>query len=160
MFFSFSQRVFNELCRHTFGFRLSVEAFSGFRLHGGNSHGRDRRSVWKRKIDQIFSLLLADCFSDGGKSFNYRFGIVPFAASDHPTLSSSGLGHRPFTAVTRVRIPLGSPFSFRQHQRKGTPISLPSCVRNSFKKCARCSAAARPAVVCIVSASVSNLVTK
>jgi putative endonuclease len=26
------------------------------------------------------------------------------------TLSSSGLGHRPFTAVTRVRIPLGSPF--------------------------------------------------
>jgi NADPH-dependent 7-cyano-7-deazaguanine reductase QueF-like protein len=24
------------------------------------------------------------------------------------TLSSSGLGHRPFTAVTRVRIPLGS----------------------------------------------------
>jgi hypothetical protein len=25
------------------------------------------------------------------------------------TLSSSGLGHRPFTAVTRVRIPLGSP---------------------------------------------------
>ena len=25
-----------------------------------------------------------------------------------PTLSSSGLGHRPFTAVTRVRIPLGS----------------------------------------------------
>ena len=32
------------------------------------------------------------------------------------TLSSSGLGHRPFTAVTRVRIPLGSPLlliSFR-----------------------------------------------
>lgn len=27
-----------------------------------------------------------------------------------PTLSSSGLGHRPFTAVTRVRIPLGSRF--------------------------------------------------
>jgi FkbM family methyltransferase len=27
------------------------------------------------------------------------------------TLSSSGLGHRPFTAVTRVRIPLGSLFS-------------------------------------------------
>src|SRR5438132_9328999 len=26
------------------------------------------------------------------------------------TLSSSGLGHRPFTAVTRVRIPLGSHF--------------------------------------------------
>ena len=26
------------------------------------------------------------------------------------TLSSSGLGHRPFTAVTRVRIPLGSPW--------------------------------------------------
>ena len=26
------------------------------------------------------------------------------------TLSSRGLGHRPFTAVTRVRIPLGSPF--------------------------------------------------
>ena len=25
-----------------------------------------------------------------------------------PTLSSSGLGHRPFTAVTRVRLPLGS----------------------------------------------------
>src|SRR5205823_9544582 len=28
------------------------------------------------------------------------------------TLSSSGLGHRPFTAVTRVRIPLGSHCSF------------------------------------------------
>ncbi len=28
------------------------------------------------------------------------------------TLSSSGLGHRPFTAVTRVRIPLGSRFQF------------------------------------------------
>jgi hypothetical protein len=27
------------------------------------------------------------------------------------TLSSSGLGHRPFTAVTRVRIPLGSPIA-------------------------------------------------
>ena len=24
-------------------------------------------------------------------------------------LSSSGLGHRPFTAATRVRIPVGSP---------------------------------------------------
>ena len=28
------------------------------------------------------------------------------------TLSSRGLGHRPFTAVTRVRIPLGSPLLF------------------------------------------------
>ena len=28
------------------------------------------------------------------------------------TLSSRGLGHRPFTAVTRVRIPLGSPLFF------------------------------------------------
>ena len=28
------------------------------------------------------------------------------------TLSSRGLGHRPFTAVTRVRIPLGSHFGF------------------------------------------------
>jgi hypothetical protein len=28
------------------------------------------------------------------------------------TLSSRGLGHRPFTAVTRVRIPLGSPRLF------------------------------------------------
>ena len=26
--------------------------------------------------------------------------------------SSSGLGHRPFTAKTRVRVPLGVPFSF------------------------------------------------
>src|SRR5436190_20896845 len=42
------------------------------------------------------------------------------------TLSSSGLGHRPFTAVTRVRIPLGSPFYFLGHQRNDTPISLPS----------------------------------
>jgi hypothetical protein len=29
------------------------------------------------------------------------------------TLSSRGLGHRPFTAVTRVRIPLGSPWDMR-----------------------------------------------
>ena len=29
------------------------------------------------------------------------------------TLSSSGLGHRPFTAVTRVRIPLGSLPSYK-----------------------------------------------
>src|ERR1700692_1463862 len=37
--------------------------------------------------------------------------------SDHKTLSSRGLGHRPFTAVTRVRIPLGSPMLRRQAQR-------------------------------------------
>src|ERR1700722_8319437 len=111
MFFSFSQRIFNELCRHTFGFRLSVEAFCGFPLHGGNSLARDRRSVWRKKIDQRFSLLLADSLPGGRKGFNHRFGVGPFAASDHPTLSSSGLGHRPFTAVTRVRIPLGSPAS-------------------------------------------------
>ena len=37
------------------------------------------------------------------------------------TLSSRGLGHRPFTAVTRVRIPLGSPLlllaNAGKHQR-------------------------------------------
>ena len=33
---------------------------------------------------------------------------VMFSSRKHQTLSSSGLGHRPFTAVTRVRIPLGS----------------------------------------------------
>jgi hypothetical protein len=31
------------------------------------------------------------------------------------TLSSSGLGHRPFTAVTRVRIPLGSRLYTREN---------------------------------------------
>jgi hypothetical protein len=34
--------------------------------------------------------------------------------SPSKTLSSSGLGHRPFTAVTRVRIPLGSPSALRR----------------------------------------------
>src|SRR5256885_17258648 len=33
------------------------------------------------------------------------------------TLSSRGLGHRPFTAVTRVRIPLGSPDSSAMRHR-------------------------------------------
>src|SRR5205085_10896818 len=32
------------------------------------------------------------------------------------TLSSRGLGHRPFTAVTRVRIPLGSPLYTRENE--------------------------------------------
>jgi hypothetical protein len=39
-------------------------------------------------------------------AFRGSVGHIPLL---HPTLSSSGLGHRPFTAVTRVRIPLGSP---------------------------------------------------
>ena len=29
--------------------------------------------------------------------------------------SSSGLGHRPFKAAARVRIPLGAPLAYRQH---------------------------------------------
>ena len=31
--------------------------------------------------------------------------------------SSSGLGHRPFTAATRVRLPYGTPFTFKSLQR-------------------------------------------
>ncbi len=39
------------------------------------------------------------------------------------TLSSRGLGHRPFTAVTRVRIPLGSPLIFIGRSVARRPIS-------------------------------------
>ena len=49
-----------------------------------------RPCVWRRLF-----LLRAFCF-------------LPYSALPQTTLSSSGLGHRPFTAVTRVRIPLGS----------------------------------------------------
>ena len=48
--------------------------------------------------------------------FGYQFALrrtmaIPILP-DFLTLSSRGLGHRPFTAVTRVRIPLGSQFLF------------------------------------------------
>src|SRR5207245_5898487 len=41
------------------------------------------------------------------------------------TLSSSGLGHRPFTAVTRVRIPLGSRLYTRENARFRVSPFLP-----------------------------------
>ena len=44
-----------------------------------------------------------------------------------PTLSSSGLGHRPFTAVTRVRIPLGSRVLFIENE----PITS-ACKRDRY----------------------------
>ena len=37
------------------------------------------------------------------------------------TRSSSGPGHRPFTAVTRVRVPYGSPFGFSAFFSLGEP---------------------------------------
>ena len=41
--------------------------------------------------------------------FSLALPVLPaIFRSPSKTLSSSGLGHRPFTAVTRVRIPLGS----------------------------------------------------
>ena len=39
-----------------------------------------------------------------------------FAKPFRTTLSSRGLGHRPFTAGTRVRIPLGSPIKSAKSQ--------------------------------------------
>src|SRR5690606_41255829 len=36
----------------------------------------------------------------------------------HLSLSSRGLGHRPFTAATGVRIPVGTPYSRWQHLYK------------------------------------------
>jgi hypothetical protein len=52
-----------------------------------------------------------------------QFSLAPFALGatitvHSKTLSSSGLGHRPFTAVTRVRIPLGSPVTRQAAQIK------------------------------------------
>ncbi|VXA56592.1 hypothetical protein ACI8B_30062 [Acinetobacter proteolyticus] len=35
-----------------------------------------------------------------------------FYVLPHLSLSSRGLGHRPFTAVTGVRIPVGTPYSY------------------------------------------------
>ena len=42
------------------------------------------------------------------------------------SLSSRGLGHRPFTAVTGVRIPVGTPFSILKFLLK--TLSSPSCL--------------------------------
>jgi hypothetical protein len=42
------------------------------------------------------------------------------------TLSSRGLGHRPFTAVTRVRIPLGSLFSLSKACATNKRVPFPS----------------------------------
>jgi hypothetical protein len=63
MFFSFSQRVFDELYRITFGFRLSVKAFSGFRQDGGNSLATDRRSVRRKKSAKYFRFCWQIVFS-------------------------------------------------------------------------------------------------
>jgi hypothetical protein len=54
-----------------------------------------------------------DCSDMSAQSkFGYQFALrrtmaIPILPG-FVTLSSRGLGHRPFTAVTRVRIPLGS----------------------------------------------------
>ena len=44
------------------------------------------------------------------------------------TLSSSGLGHRPFTAVTRVRIPLGSHHSLNDLRSRLAKIRTDSTI--------------------------------
>ncbi len=46
--------------------------------------------------------------------------------------SSRGLGHRPFTAVTGVRIPLGTPFNVtaRKYTRPYKTAVIPSVARN------------------------------
>jgi len=56
------------------------------------------------------------------------------------TLSSSGLGHRPFTAVTRVRIPLGSLLRFNVKIRPssaifGRTISQPAIEMSADEQC-------------------------
>ncbi len=56
---------------------------------------------------------------------------LPPPTSETPTPSSRGLGHRPFTAVTGVRIPVGSPThkrSSRRARRRGVrPAGRRSC---------------------------------
>ena len=58
-----------------------------------------------------------DCGDISAQSkFGYQFALrrtmaIPILPG-FVTLSSRGPGHRPFTAVTRVRIPLGSQFFF------------------------------------------------
>ena len=55
--------------------------------------------------------------------------------SPSTSLSSRGLGHRPFTAATRVRIPLGTPLDRQSHRselpssaRLATPLGSPDVV--------------------------------
>ncbi|MCU4421669.1 hypothetical protein Q8H44_13805, partial [Acinetobacter lwoffii] len=56
-------------------------------------------------------------------------------------LSSRGLGHRPFTAVTGVRIPVGTPYSRWQHLNKKPEhcdsgfFYLANFISENFKPC-------------------------
>src|SRR5256884_3283377 len=57
-------------------------------------------------------------------------GSIPVTSTNPESLqqkspSSRGLGHRPFTAVTGVRIPVGTPMKIK---RKNGRISLPDSV--------------------------------
>ena len=52
-----------------------------------------------------------------------RFILLPSSFSLFESPSSRGPGHRPFTAATRVRIPLGTPNAKRRHDHQ-RPVAL------------------------------------
>ena len=52
-----------------------------------------------------------------------------------PTLSSRGLGHRPFTAVTRVRIPLGSQLIIRRWKLTGGALATDARINGDGSRC-------------------------
>ena len=77
------------------------------------------RTACEAKADLLSTSLCPIASASRELSFPRRSGRLRFALAGKvwfthllrpfiETLSSSGLGHRPFTAVTRVRIPLGS----------------------------------------------------
>src|SRR5262245_31921750 len=68
-----------------------------------------------------------------GEQCRRRFHSRPFASCS-PLLapSSSGLGHRPFTAVTRVRVPLGSSPLLAGYRRGSQSPEKPGFFRRSL----------------------------
>jgi hypothetical protein len=102
-------------CRMGCGFqpRLRFSRFSRFRpsLRKGRSECRTN-PAFARSILQLLNSFLAPPHP---ADFSLARPLLPaIFRSPSKTLSSSGLGHRPFTAVTRVRIPLGSLSAIRR----------------------------------------------